>query len=167
MTDACDVVVVGAAPAGLSAALVLGRCRRRVLVCDTDRPRNAVSQALHGFLSRDGIPPLELRRIGREQLERYETVDLWPTDVLDARSASGGFEVTVGTGGQVACRKLLIATGVQDVLPAVRGIDELYGRSIFHCPYCDGWEWRDQPIAIYGEGEHGTGLALELTAWSG
>jgi thioredoxin reductase len=164
--DNFDAVVVGAGPAGLSAALILGRCRRRVLVCDSGRPRNAVSHALHGFLTRDGIEPAELRRMGREQLRHYPTVEVRDIEVVDAKCEAHGFAVTLGNGTALSCRKLLLATGVKDLLPQIEGFQAFYGRSVFHCPYCDGWEVRDQPIAIYGSGEHGKGLALELTAWS-
>lgn len=161
-----DVVIVGGGPAGLSAALVLGRCRRRVLVCDNGHPRNEASQAMHGFLTRDGVPPLEFLRLGRAELAPYETVEIRDVTVIDAQCVESRFVTTLETGEQVASRKLLIATGVRDKLPPLEGIDELYGRSVFHCPYCDGWEIRDAPIAIYGRGERGYGLALELTAWS-
>ena len=163
-----DVIVVGAGPAGLSAALMLGRCRRSVLVCDTGRPRNAASKALHGFLSRDGIAPQDLLAIGRKELERYETVEFRAVEVVDARwcKEEKRFEINVATGEHLRSRKLLLATGVADNVPDIDGIRELYGTSVFHCPYCDGWEVRDQPIAIYGRGEKGHGLALELTVWS-
>ena len=161
-----DVIVVGAGPAGLSAALILGRCRRRVLVCDRGEPRNFVTRALHGFLTRDGSPPGELRRIGREQLRPYDTVELRDIDVVDARRLEGGFEVTFEDGTRHASRMLLLATGVVDNVPPIPGVESLYGRSVFHCPYCDGWELRDQPLAIYGRGKRGFGLALELTIWS-
>ncbi|HET7220514.1 MAG TPA: NAD(P)/FAD-dependent oxidoreductase [Vicinamibacterales bacterium] len=162
-----DVVVVGAGPAGLSAALILGRCRRSVLVCDTGRPRNARSQALHGYLTRDGIPPLEFLRIAREQVAKYDTIELRHVQVTDASCREDKrFDVTLAGGERVRARKLLLATGVVDNLPAIDGLSELYGRSVFHCPYCDGWELCDLPIAIYGRGERGLGLSLELTAWS-
>jgi thioredoxin reductase len=162
-----DVVIVGAGPAGLSAALVLGRCRRSVLICDTGRPRNARSHALHGYLTRDGIPPKDFLSIGRRELEPYTTVQLRSVGVHDAQcSADGSFIVTLDDGDEITCRKLLIATGVVDNLPEIEGIDELYGRSVFHCPYCDGWEVRDQPLAVYGRGSRGLGLSLELTGWS-
>ena len=164
--DWLDAVIVGAGPAGLSAALILGRCRRRVLVCDAGHPRNAVSHALHGFLTRDGIEPAELRRVGRDQLRCYPTVEVRDIEVVDAKCESHGFAVTLGDGTALSCRKLLLATGVSDLLPEIDGFQTFYGRSVFHCPYCDGWEVRDQPLAIYGRGEHGVGLALELTAWS-
>jgi thioredoxin reductase len=164
--DRFDAVIVGAGPAGLSAALILGRCRRRVLVCDAGRPRNAVSHALHGYLTRDGIHPAELRRVGRDELRRYPTVEVRDVEVVDGKCETHGFALTFSDGTTISCRKLLLATGVVDVLPQIEGFQAFYGRSVFHCPYCDGWEVRDQPLAIYGSGEHGTGLALELTAWS-
>ena len=164
--DSFDAVIVGAGPAGLNAALILGRCRRRVLVCDAGHPRNAVSHALHGFLTRDGVEPAELRGVGREQLRHYPTVEVRDIEVADATCADKGFAVTLRDGTTVSCRKLLLATGVTDRLPRIDGFHAFYGVSVFHCPYCDGWEVRDQPIAIYGSGEHGSGLALELTGWS-
>ena len=162
-----DVIIVGAGPAGLSAALMLGRCRRTVLICDNSRPRNAASRALHGYLTRDGIDPREFRAIGREELRRYDTVELRDVAASDAQCEPGGqFRVTLADGVMVRSRKLLVATGVCDNLPDIPGTQEMYGTSVFHCPYCDGWEIRDQPIAIYGRGQRGVGLALELTAWS-
>lgn len=162
-----DVIIVGAGPAGLSAALILGRCRRSVLVCDTGRPRNAASRAMHGYLTRDGVPPLKFLELAREDLRQYETVELRKIEAVAAECRDDGrFHVTFASGEQAASRKLLIATGVVDNLPRIQGLRELYGSSVFHCPYCDGWEFRDQPIAIYGRGEKGLGLSLELTAWS-
>jgi thioredoxin reductase len=162
-----DVVIVGAGPAGLSAGLILGRCRRTVLICDSGRPRNAASHALHGYLTRDGIDPRDFRSIGRRELKRYETVHLTDIAVADATcDKDGRFAVTLADGSIVQSRKLLVATGVCDNLPQIDGFEEMYGRSVFHCPYCDGWEARDQPLAIYGQGARGVGLSLELTAWS-
>jgi thioredoxin reductase len=161
-----DVIIVGAGPAGLSAALILGRCRRRVLVLDTNEPRNYASRAVHGFLTRDGLPPRELRRIGREQLRRYDSVKLAMKRATRARALKGGFEVTVAGGKRVRCRKLLIATGVIDELPAIDGLEPLYGRSVFHCPYCDGWESRDKRLVAYSRSANGVGLAIQLQVWS-
>jgi thioredoxin reductase len=161
-----DVIIVGAGPAGLSAALMLGRCRRRVLVCDTGRPRNAASAAMHGFLTRDGIAPREFLRIAREQLRQYETVEVRDIEVTLAECRDSRFDVTLIDGSVFRSRKLLIATGVTDNLPDIPGFDQLYGRGVFHCPYCDGWEVRDQPLAIYGRGDRGLGLSLELIGWS-
>jgi thioredoxin reductase len=161
-----DVIIVGAGPAGLSAALMLGRCRRSVLVFDTGHPRNAASQALHGFLTRDGTPPLEFLRMAREELRKYETVSIRDAKVVSAECRSSRFGVSLADGERLEARKLLLATGVADNLPTIDGFRDFYGRSIFHCPYCDGWEVRDQPLAIYGNGERGFGLSLELTGWS-
>ena len=161
-----DVVIVGAGPAGLSAALILGRCRRRVLVCDTGKPRNAASREMHGYLTRDGIPPKEFLGIAREQLAQYETIEIRDVEVTAAECIDGKFRATFGDGTFVSSRKLLIATGVVDNLPEIPGFREFYGVSVFHCPYCDGWERRDRPIAIYGRGARGLGLSLELTVWS-
>ena len=164
---AWDVVIVGAGPAGLSAALILGRCRRTVLVCDTGRPRNAASRALHGYLTRDGIDPADFLEMGRRELARYDTVELRHVEVTEASCREDKqFDVTLADGTVVQSRKLLLATGVVDNLPEIDGFRELYGRSVFHCPYCDGWEIRDQPLAVYGRGDRGLGLSLELTAWS-
>lgn len=161
-----DVIIVGAGPAGLSAALVLGRCRRNVLVCDSGQPRNAASHGLHGFITRDGIEPKEFLRIAREQLSRYETIELRDATVVAGLRENDRFVLTTADGSHIASRKLLLATGVVDELPPVEGLDQFYGTSVFHCPYCDGWEMRDQPIAIYGRGENGSGLAVEMTLWS-
>ena len=162
-----DVIIVGAGPAGSSAALMLGRSRRRVLVCDSGKPRNAASHALHGYLTRDGIAPADFRRLAREELRQYDCVEIRDVEVAAAACAPDGrFHVTLETGEHFESRKLLIATGVVDNLPDIPGMRELYGRSVFHCPYCDGWEVRDRPIAIYGRGERGYGLSLELIGWS-
>ncbi len=161
-----DVIIVGAGPAGLSAAQILGRCRRDVLVCDAERPRNAASHAVHGYLTRDGLAPAEFLRIAREELRRYETVELRRDEVIDAELVADGFEVKLASGETLRCRKLLLATGVRDELPNIDGVSRFYGTSVFHCPYCDGWEHRDRPLAVYGRGENGAGLALELLLWS-
>jgi thioredoxin reductase len=161
-----DCIVVGAGPAGLSAALMLGRCRRTVLVCDVGHPRNVRSAGLHNYLTRDGIKPAELLQLGRAELGRYLSVEFREVEVLDATRSSDGFRVVCADGRQLSCRKLLLATGVVDELPEIEGLEALYGTSVHHCPYCDGWEWRDQPVGIYGRGEDGLALALGLTAWT-
>lgn len=145
---------------------MLGRCRRSVLVCYTGEPRNASSAGLHGYLTRDGIKPTEFLGLAREEVRQYPSVEFLQVEVVDARRTSTGFAITCADGLQFTTRKLLLATGVVDEIPDIDGLMDLYGRSVHHCPYCDGWEWRDQPLAVYGRGEAGSALALALTVWS-
>jgi thioredoxin reductase len=160
-----DVIIVGGGPAGLSAALLLGRARRRTVICDAGTPRNRTSHALHGFLSRDGIPPAELLRKGRDEIRAYDIE--WRSErVTSVSRRSDGFEAQLEGGDRLHARKLLIATGVSDRLPAIEGFEACYGRSVHHCPYCDGWEWRDATLAVLGTGKAGAALALALLTWS-
>jgi thioredoxin reductase len=161
-----DVIIVGGGPAGLSAATILGRCRRRVLLCDDGRYRNAASHAIHGFLSRDGIDPAEFRRIAREQLMPYG-IECRAIRVTRASRTGDGFEVTLEGGAVERARHLLLATGVVDHIPKTDGMDRFFGAGVYHCPYCDGWENRDQPLASWGSGRNGAGLAAALLQWSG
>ena len=161
-----DCIIVGGGPAGLSAALMLGRCRRRVLLCDVGGQRNLRSHAMHGYLTRDGVSPAEFLRLARAELGRYGTVECRELEIVEATREDGGFAVRAADGTRLRTRKLLLATGVIDELPALEGLDALYGTSVHHCPYCDAWEWRDRPLAAYGEGEAACGLALSLTFWS-
>jgi thioredoxin reductase len=161
-----DAIIVGGGPAGLSAALVLGRARRRVLVCDAGEPRNAPADAAHGVFTRDGTPPAELLRIGREQLAPYDSVELLPAEVTDAAVRDGGFAITLGDGSTRTARKLVLATSVEDRLPDVEGMAALWARGVYHCPYCHGWEVRDQPLAVYADGEIAMHLAPLLRGWS-
>jgi thioredoxin reductase len=124
------------------------------------------SKGLHGFLTRDGIPPSELLQIGRDQLRPYETVQTRDVHVKDARRERDGFSVDLASGESLSCRKLLLACGVVDHLPKIDGLVDMYGHSVFHCPYCDGWEVRDRRIAVYGAPDKAPGLALELTVWT-
>ncbi len=161
-----DCIVVGAGPAGLSGALMLGRCLRSVLVCDAGEPRNAQSSGLHGYLTRDGMHPGEFLRLARQDIARYPTVEFRRGEVVEATRTAGGFSVVCAGGVRLSSRKLLLATGVVDEVPDIEGLPALYGKSVHHCPYCDAWEWRDQPLAVYGRAEAGTALALILTVWS-
>ena len=169
--QAYDVVIVGGGPAGLSAALALGRARRRVLLCDAGEPRNAPAHAAHNVFTRDGTPPLELLQIGRAQLQPYTTVEVAAVRVESVVRHMGHFLVTRGDGQQVTARKLLLATGMRDELPPVAGLPELWGTRVAHCPYCHGWEVRDQPLAIFGNGDLSSGdggyeFVRLLAGWS-
>ena len=161
-----DCIIVGGGPAGLSAALMLGRCRRRVLLCDVGEQRNLRAREVHGYPTRDGIPPAEYLRMARAELGRYSTIECRDMEIVDASREGRGFVLCAADGTRLTSRKLLLATGVVDQLPGLEGIEDLYGVSVHHCPYCDAWEWRDRALAVYGAGEEGPGLALTLTAWS-
>ena len=165
-----DVVIIGAGSAGLNAALVLGRCLRRVLVCDGGRPRNTESPAVQGFLTRDGTKPAELLRLAREQLRPYESVEIRPARVTSLERQGAHFEVKMegetGRTATVTARKVLLATGVEDELPPIDGMRDLWGKGVLHCPYCHGWEVRNQPLAVYGRAKIVTGLALLVSRWS-
>lgn len=160
-----DVVIVGGGPSGLSAALVLGRSCRRVLVCDEGKPRNRTSPAVHGFFSRDGINPAELLEVGREQLKPY-AVEWRNVGVTDAETLDGGFRVELRGGEAVSARKLILATGMKDELPDIEGLHALWGTGVLHCPYCHGWEVRDRPWAFIARGEQAVEWGLELLGWT-
>lgn len=161
-----ETIIIGGGPAGLNAALVLGRCVRRVLVCDSGRYRNERSWALHCFMSQDGIAPSELLARAREQLRPYETVSLVRTRATRIENLGNeGFAVHTDD-STLQSRMVLVATGVVDELPGIEGMKELFGRSVHVCPYCDGWEHRGAPIAAFGKGDKGARLALLLRQWT-
>jgi thioredoxin reductase len=160
-----DVLIVGGGPAGLSAALVLGRCRRRVVVVDAGHPRNERSHAAHGFFTRDGCAPEELLRLGREQLAPYAVVVHFDA-IVGVTIDDAGFHASTRNGLAFRASKLLIATGMRDRIPDVPGLRAQLGESVFVCPYCDGWEHRDQRLAAYATVAEATDSALGLTTWS-
>jgi thioredoxin reductase len=161
-----DVVIVGGGPAGLSAALVLGRARRRVLVVDTGRPANAASTGIGGLLAQTGVAPTELRRTGREQLAGFPNVEVRDGAVADATSGADGFGVRLDDGSAVRSRALVLAHGLRYDPPNLPGVEGLWGRSIFHCPFCDGWEVRDLSLAVHGSGPEAARSALVVSEWS-
>jgi thioredoxin reductase len=161
-TETYDVVVVGGGAAGLSAALVLGRARRRVAVVDVGTPRNAPAAHMHGFLSRDGMPPRDLLAAARAEARGYG-VELVDDRVVEATT---GFTVRLAGGRRLAARRLLLATGAVDELPDLPGVRERWGRDLLHCPYCHGWEVRDEPIGVLGIGPGSVEHAHLLRQWS-
>ncbi len=161
-TNRYDVVVVGGGAAGLSAALVLGRARRRVAVIDAGEPRNAPAAHMQGFLSRDGMPPSDLLAVARAEILGYGV------EIIDDRvlEITEGFTLSLAGGRAVTARRLLIATGAIDQLPDIPGARERWGRDFLHCPYCHGWEVRDQPIGVIGTGAGSVDYAHLLRQWS-
>ncbi len=146
-----DCAIIGAGPAGLNAALVLGRARRQVILFDDDKPRNAVTHASHGFITRDGVNPHEFRAIGQQELRKYPSVEARSLRIEKVTKQDETFVLLAANGEQFEARTIILATGFQEVLPQVEGIYDYYGKSLFNCPFCDGWEMRDQPLAIIVE----------------
>ncbi|MGV0154727.1 NAD(P)/FAD-dependent oxidoreductase [Rhodococcus sp. GB-02] len=168
-TQVLDTVIVGGGAAGLSAALVLGRARRSVAVIDSGKPRNAPAAHMHGFLSRDGMAPGELLTVGRSELQTYG-VEFKRDEVVDIswRGIEPGFVVELSGGRTLETRTVLVATGLRDSLPEIPGIQELWGQSVLHCPYCHAYEISDQPIGILGGDarEMSVHQAFLLRQWS-
>jgi thioredoxin reductase len=164
--EVLDAIVIGGGPAGLSAALVLGRCLRRVLVCDAGHPRNEPARIFNGFLSRDGSNPAEFLQICRDQLRRYQTIEFRKVKVVYVERRDCRFTAILGTGERITGRMLLLATGLVDELPEIENFRRFYGSTVHNCPYCDGWECRDQPIAVTGGNQDSVDLAIELLLWS-
>ena len=160
-----DIIIVGGGPAGLTAALNLGRARKRVLLCDAGPRRNAAAREIHGFVTRDGTPPSEFRRIGREQLERYPSVEIRDVQVEEIRGERGAFEVRLST-GVVQARRILLCTGMIDELPEIDGFRELWGHSIFQCPYCHAWEEQDRRFGFLAPGPEMFDFAVLLRGWT-
>ena len=161
-----DVIIVGGGPAGLNAAVVLGRCRRRVLLFDTGKQRNRFSDGLRNYLTRDNIRPLDFLKLANAELKKYGVATYQEKIGHAEKLASGIFRVKDIQGQSYYSKKLLIATGLQDNIPPIEGIDTLYGRSVFHCPYCDGWEVRDKRVGVYAKNKNGFELAVSLKTWT-
>ncbi|MFF7760069.1 NAD(P)/FAD-dependent oxidoreductase [Streptomyces griseorubiginosus] len=169
MTETYEVIVIGGGAAGLSAALVLGRSRRRTLVVDAGEPRNAPAAHMQGFLTRDGMPPAEFLAIGRKEIERYG-VELVVDRVVEVADrvveVAEGFAVTLASGRVLRARRLVVATGLKDELPEVPGVAERFGKDVLHCPYCHGWEVRDQAFGVLATSPLSVHQALMVSQWS-
>lgn len=160
-----DVVVIGGGAAGLSGALTLARARRRVTVVDAGEPRNAPAEGVHGLLALDGVKPAELLARGRREVEGYGG-EILRGRVTGARAVGDGFEVTLSGGPMLSARALLIATGVADQLPEIPGVRQQWGSGVLHCPYCHGWEVRDQRIGVLATGPMSAHQAVLFRQWS-
>jgi thioredoxin reductase len=160
-----EVVVIGAGPAGLSAALNLVRARRMTHVLDSNRPRNAATFLAHGFVTRDGIPPLELRRLGREELEAYPEASFEKAMVTSVTREADGFVVAYGA-TSVTARAVVISTGLTEKFPALPSLRQFYGTTIHSCVECDAYEYADKPIALIGETDDLAERAIVISQWS-
>lgn len=161
-----ECVIIGGGAAGLSAALVLGRARRRVLLVDEGRQSNRPAPGVGGFLGNDGSPPEALYAAARAELAAYPSVEVRAGRVASARREDGGFVLRLATGGEVRARLLLLAEGMAYGVPDIPGAAELWGGAVFHCPFCHGWEVRGRPLAVLGSGGEGARRALLLRMWS-
>ncbi|MEC5181556.1 NAD(P)/FAD-dependent oxidoreductase [Arthrobacter sp. CG_A4] len=164
-TTRYDVVIVGGGAAGLSAAITLGRALRSVLVIDSGTPRNGPAAGVHGYLSRDGMNPLELLSVGRSEVRSYGGTVI-DGDAVSARRTPDGFEVSLGDARRFSGRRLLVTTGLTDELPPIVGLREQWGKGVVHCPYCHGWEIRGQRIGVLGTGPLSVHQALLFRQWS-
>jgi thioredoxin reductase len=162
MNERYDVIVIGGGAAGLSGALTLARARRSVLVVDAGRPRNAPAGHVHNYLGRENVPPGELLEIGRAEARGYGA-EIVEGTVTSARRDGGEFRLGLADGSGVSARRLLVTTGLVDDLPAIPGLAEGWGRRVLHCPYCHGWEVRDQPVGVIATGAH---AAMQARLWS-
>jgi thioredoxin reductase len=160
-----DVIVIGGGPAGSSAALILGRSRLNVLLIDKATPRNIRTRGIHGFLTRHDMSPLELRRISHEEVSQVG-VEIMVGEVTSLRCNEDGFIADLADGSTVQASRVVLATGKVDQVPEVEGMERFYGNSVFHCPFCDGWEVRDQRIGAYGTGSTAVAMAAGLLTWS-
>jgi thioredoxin reductase len=164
-TGIYDVIIIGGGPAGLSAAMVLGRCCRKVFVYDGGKPRNRFSRHLNGFITRDGISPLEFIELGRDDLDKYN-IELIFEEVAHIEKKDKYFEVSINDGSMNRSRKLILATGVNDKIPGIQGIEKYYGISVHHCPICDGLPYKDKRIGVTGPAGACINLSLQLLQWS-
>lgn len=166
MEQHIDVAIIGGGPAGMNAALVLGRARKSVVVIDEGRPRNRVTRQTHGFLTRDGISPSEFRRVAKEQINAYPSVHFVEDAAVTITGTDGNFQIATGQGTTYRSKKLLFAVGMKDLPLDINGLADVYGKSAFVCPYCDGWELRDQSLVLIAKGARALHMAKMLSGWT-
>jgi len=143
-----DSVIIGGGPGGLNAALVLGRARRNIILFDNNKPGNAVTHASHGFITRDGINPSEFRQIAHKELNRYPSIEFKDNEVNSVIKNEVTFDLITSNGEKYQSKTLIISTGLKGILPDIDSISKFYGTSLFNCPYCDGWELKDNPLVV-------------------
>lgn len=161
-----DCTVIGGGPAGLNATLVLGRARRNVILVDSNEARNKVTTASHGFVTRDGITPSEFREIAHQEFSQYPQISTLEDKVVEIIKKADGFTIKTEMGREWTTRKVILATGVKEKFPNIPNLRNFYGKSIFNCPYCDGWELRDKPLALFGEVDYTFHTAEIMRNWS-
>jgi len=162
-----DCAIIGGGPAGLNAALILGRARRNVMLFDNDNARNAITQESHGFITRDGIKPKKFREIAHKEIARYPSVISANREVTSVSKKKSKFELVTSKKERYESKTIIISTGLKDVLPSIDNIHDYYGKSLFHCPYCDGWEVRNKPLVIIiGEQAQGFHFIQTIYNWS-
>ncbi|WP_340030165.1 NAD(P)/FAD-dependent oxidoreductase [Paenibacillus sp. FSL H7-0940] len=166
MNQLLDVIIIGGGPAGLNAALVLGRARKNVVVIDDETPRNWVTRETHGFVTRDGASPREFRKAAKEQIAAYPSVQFASDTATAITGSDGDFVVKTTQGASYRTKKILFAVGKKDLPLDINGLTEVYGKSAFVCPYCDGWELRDQSLVIIVSGDKALHMAKVISGWT-
>lgn len=161
-----DCAIIGGGPAGLSAALVVGRGRKQVIVFDDELPRNRVTQESHGFITNDGMTPFEIRRAGEADLQKYPNIKIKRSRIVDIQKKEERFTLLTHEGDRFEAKKIILATGLQDILPEIEGIHDVYGKTLFSCPFCDGWELKDKALALIAENQRALHMAKLLSNWT-